>query len=178
MSRKRYRFEHSLRSYLWYHTSGFTKNDPHNLHHCLGTDGETCFLCHAGTITVTIFPGHLQTMLFMSPLYESLEKPVTLLGTPSQTLYLWLSSWVTNLGLRTTGTIRYNQVVSSRADINLTYLFKLLSVSSRFRNHAGLRASSNTPCVPCMVHRCTDEWSNESATLNPLTVFFGTTCGT
>ena len=74
MSRKRYRFEHSLRSYLWYRTSGivplvsylwyrtssFTKNVPHNLHHCLGTDGETCFLCHAGTIEVTIFPGHFQ----------------------------------------------------------------------------------------------------------------------
>ena len=74
-----------------------------------------------------------------------------------------------NLGLRTTGTIRYNQVVSSRAYRNLTYLFKILSVSSRFRNHAGFRASSNTICVPWLVHICTDEWSNQSATLNPLT---------
>lgn len=75
---------HSLRSYLWYRTSSFTKNVPHKLHHCLGTDGETCFLCHAGTIEVTIFPGHFQAMLFMSPLYKSLEKPVTLLGTPAR----------------------------------------------------------------------------------------------
>ena len=51
---------HSLRSYLWYHTYSFTKNVPHKLHHCLGTDGETYFLCHAGTIEVTIFPGHFQ----------------------------------------------------------------------------------------------------------------------
>ena len=60
LSHKRSILGHSLRSYLWYRTSSFTKNVPHNLHHCLGTDGETCFLCHAGTIEVTIFPGHFQ----------------------------------------------------------------------------------------------------------------------
>ena len=86
MSRKRYRFEHSLRSYLWYRTSSFTKNVPHNLHHCLGTDGETCFWCHAGTIEVTIFSWTFPSLVPSGTLYKSLEKPVTLLGTPTQPL--------------------------------------------------------------------------------------------
>ena len=74
MSRKRYRFEHSLRSYLWYRTSSFTNNVPTYNPSVRDSWENVCFLCHAGTNKVTIFPGHFQANALRAPLVQVLGK--------------------------------------------------------------------------------------------------------